>query len=854
MKYLLFILFFVIQLSAISQSADDIVQYDKLNIKFVEYLVKEKVNQFRQEKNIAPLRLDSMLYLPAEDHTYFMQQRNRLTHFQARGAKHDPQRRFEYFEINHVMAGENIQYIPINSLIKVDYQKDLVNIRTYNDLAEVLAKNWRYSKPHYANIITKEFSVTAVSIKVDLDKELIWATQVFGEVIGDHPLTRSNAFFPHDTLELISKKKNKKAKPLEEQQKFNYGLKKPQSFADCPRELNNKLDLSNLKLQVTRDKVLLCVYDLNKIKRLFPDSKDGLVVELISFGNTFSCDALPEKPNRRNDLSLIDGQLLKPVYQKSILKQIEQLEEENRKRKKVRGEKRCNFIILGDTPPELSGKPIDARLYYVNNKNLCTQIDFFGYCGEPLNYKPSSFPLKFDLPKDTFKPASDTFSIPINIQFEKSSSTIQSSEIDTLIEQLKAQELIIKRIDIQAFSSVEGSEEQNTKLFDARTKRLVERLGEFQQQEIEWQVNAQENWDLFYDQIIGTDWFYLNSYNRSKIRSIINDSANTVKLEPLLAEQRKAKISVVVIPKMSDKWIFKLAKSEWETVLNGFDARTASLQQVDRLEALQVFFYNNYQKCNEKQQQWIASQYVGSSSDKTALLEYRQLMFSATNFGVSMPLETVEKLKKLNTNLGSLELDYNIKSIIASNADLFDEKTKIPLIKSLMNQAKIDEVPSKVYQELELWYHVEIANLVFGSQDKKGLDKAEPSLQYVREFYINENSTTEDTIRLAKFMVLFDKLDWVTELLKPIAFDTLRNPYKKQALKLYLQTCIAHDLSGRDTEMQLVVTNAFETLGEKQWCRLFFTPCAIPYKVFDYDPLRYLYCEACKEYTTSPVD
>ena len=843
-----------LQLLLIAQSKTDKLDYNNLNNKYLEYLVKQKIDKFRTEKGLLPLLSDSLLLLPACDHTDFMKLNNELTHFQKRGAKHTPQRRIEFYEINGVLAGENVEYLPINTLLKVDYQKQVVAIKTYEDLANAVALGWRHSKPHYANILTEEYTITALCIKVDTKKNLLWATQLFGQITGKHALTKTNSSFPFETFGPDQKKKTKKLKPLQEQIRYSYRLKRPDDFSDCPRELNNKLDLSNLKLQVTRDKVMLCVYDLNKIKRLFSGSKDGLAVELISFNDAFGCSNYVERPNRRNELSQLDGLLLKPVYRNAIHKQVAQLEEENRQRKKERGVQRCNYIDLGETPASMSGKPMDARLYYVKNKNLCTEIQFFGYCGEPLQFKPKDLSIRFDLPKSEYVPKADTFAIDISIGFEKSSSQIKSSEIDSLIEQIKGKELEVKSVKIEAFASIEGTEENNQSIFENRTKELILRLKEFQQREIVWSLNATENWSLFYDQIIGTDWFYLNSLSRSKVRAAVNNPENQAELEPLFSAQRTAEIHIVVLPELNDKWKFTLAQSEWNSLITATNFQSVSEETAKALEDLQNFFYSNFDKFSDQKKEWISSIYVPGYSNKISLLRYRQLMFQIKRNGISDPIETVELLKKLNGDIQSNEADYNTKSIIASNAELFDEKTKIPLIKSLMKQAEQDGIIGTTYEELELWYHIEMANLVFGSQNKKGRDKADPSLEFIREFYITPSSGTKDSIDLAEFFILFDKQDWAVQLLKPIAYDSLPNAYKKTALDLYLRNCLDVDLEGRNTEMQLTVLNAYETLGQRKWCRLFFTPCAVNYNVFEYPMLRFLYCEACKEFITTVAE
>ena len=71
-----------LQLLLIAQSKTDKLDYNNLNNKYLEYLVKQKIDKFRTEKGLLPLLSDSLLLLPACDHTDFMKLNNELTHFQ----------------------------------------------------------------------------------------------------------------------------------------------------------------------------------------------------------------------------------------------------------------------------------------------------------------------------------------------------------------------------------------------------------------------------------------------------------------------------------------------------------------------------------------------------------------------------------------------------------------------------------------------------------------------------------------------------------------------------------------------------------------------------------------------------
>lgn len=830
-----------------AQHSSELLNYESLNIAYLEQLVKQRIDSFRVEKGIEPLRNDSLLLRAAKQHSNYMKGKNKLTHFQEKGPKHDPQKRFEYFKINHVLAGENVAFIPINTLLLVDYAEDAIKIRTYADLAEAIALNWRYSKPHYSNILTTAFEVTAISIQIDLNSNSLWATQVFGQVLGPHEYTKGTSSFPYDELLPTQKKKVLKPAPdLKTKTKYAYRLKHPDSHLDCPRELNNKIDVSNLKLQIIRDEVVLCVYDLNKIKRLFIEKKDGLVVELIDFENSVSCTGInAQKANTRNGLGRIDGELLKPVYRNEILKQIELLEEQNRKRKSARNEVRCNYLVLGNVTLERLKRPVKAKLYFVNDGNLCTEIEFFGFCGKLLDFKPSNMPLRFDLKPSNYKPLSDTLLEVISVNFEKGNTTFNHAGYDDLLKQIEKKEVMVKRIHIDANASVEGTEKENELLTQKRAVALSKTLSQYQNKSVLWTVSSKENWDLFFKQIRGTKWAYLSSWSKEKIRRTINDSSHLQELEPFFSKQRAAKLQLTLVPVMNDSWKFRMAKSEW---LKIWSQQSGIMEQetVDHLLEIQSFFYNNYHNCSEEEKNFIDQQaHVDVKGKEMTLLTYRSLMWKLKKGTDIEPILVVDRLKRINRVLLSEEVDYNIKAIIAKHAEAFDEKMKLPLIRSLLNQAEQGGGDQKTIHELQMWYHIEVASLVFGSQNKKGMRKAEASLNFIREFYISDHSGVEDSIDLAEFFILFGKSEWASALLRPLAFKK----QNRTALELYLRNCVEKDYEGRVEELRVITAEAFNILGEKTWCRMFYTPCSIPYYVLDYPPLYTLYCSACMDFS-----
>lgn len=191
------ILFCITTLGLKSQNAQEPVDFDKLNTSFLEHLTKMKIDELRRQKRLKPLRNDSILFLAAQNHSAYMSAHNKLSHFQKDNkALEDPQLRIEFYGAVNVFAGENVLYFPTGASVNVKYQKEPIAPKTYEEYAQALAQGWKHSKPHYSNIISKDYIITGLSITYDAKSEQLWATQVFGQVLGAYQFTDHSGIFP----------------------------------------------------------------------------------------------------------------------------------------------------------------------------------------------------------------------------------------------------------------------------------------------------------------------------------------------------------------------------------------------------------------------------------------------------------------------------------------------------------------------------------------------------------------------------------------------------------------------------------------------------------------------------------
>ncbi|UTW61553.1 hypothetical protein KFE98_16265 [bacterium SCSIO 12741] len=601
----------------------------------------------------------------------------------------------------------------------------------------------------------------------------------------------------------------------------------------------------DLSLTVTREEVLLCVYDLFAFRSLFRSSKDGLTAELVSFDNQYSCDeAYEPKPNTRNGKSIVDGMLLPPIYRNNIEKQVMELYEKARKRPKTKGEKTCHYLRLGATPEGMSDFPLEAKLHFINNKVLCSELNFYSYCGSLPNVEAPKLELVLDLRSDGVRPNRKTTTVHAEVEFPKGKVDFDTDQLSAIVGFMKNQEVKVQSVYLQAFASVEGSASENEQLFTGRAKSLVKYLQGFQSDSISYEVKSQENWDLFYKQLEGSDFLHLKRKSKEEIKKWLRVEENRLAVEHLLAEQRKALVTIRVKPVESDLWDWMLLRDEWLDKV-----QRKELKQVDRLRQVQRYLIRNRNHV-PAELRLAFDTLLPPQGEGWEYFWYTQSIYRQ-QYGIGGPSATLaNKLKDMNPILVSKEADYNLKVLLSRDLEILEAPDRIALAQSLINEGK-GWLPDSVQQKLDVWFHLEMARLVFLSQDEEDLTKADPSLDYLEMNYLQIDSSDSRRLDLASMMLAFGRVNQADSLIQPLVEADEPN---LQALRLYL-TAIAPVLyEHREPALASLLLESYEKLGPKNWCRLFIGKCKIPLHVLDQPGLRSLYCESCSGMINSQPD
>lgn len=289
--------------------------------RYLEYLVKVRIDSVRRLHNCQALPNDSILYLASKFHSRYMSTSGNFSHIQKDEKKTEtPQLRAEYFGAKDYGTGENIIMIPFNAFVSRKSGESLP-IYTYESWADEAVYGWVNSKGHFANIINCKYQVTGLTVELNMEKKTIYCCQNFAIIHGKTDFEESKIMFPEsDKLpppvqtKFLPAENSKKKKEL-----YPYHLKEGDARrCEACTSLLAAQPLSSVYRDAA-DNLILRVENAEFVRRLLNSRGDGFAVEIVEF-NDYLCGnpVYYSKPSRRNGLYLLNGTLTKPLFRKEL--------------------------------------------------------------------------------------------------------------------------------------------------------------------------------------------------------------------------------------------------------------------------------------------------------------------------------------------------------------------------------------------------------------------------------------------------------------------------------------------------------------------------------------------------------
>lgn len=186
MRKLVVLILFSLVLSASAQTAaNDTLDPNRFNKRFLEKLVLNKVNAYRKSKGLSELAFNPSIYKVSEDHLNYIKNKA-LTHEQNVPGKVEVHDRLKYYTRARSFAvSENIArtYVltPTYNFSK-NGSSSLTTAYTYDQAAEYLVNAWLQSAYHVSNMSQAVYDMSGVSLYLNPKDKTLTAVQVFAKI------------------------------------------------------------------------------------------------------------------------------------------------------------------------------------------------------------------------------------------------------------------------------------------------------------------------------------------------------------------------------------------------------------------------------------------------------------------------------------------------------------------------------------------------------------------------------------------------------------------------------------------------------------------------------------------------
>ncbi|MFP4844233.1 hypothetical protein [Winogradskyella sp. PE311] len=581
-----------------------------------------------------------------------------------------------------------------------------------------------------------------------------------------------------------------------------------------------KLKVKEVQFSIKRDKQNLFFHTNDKkwFNQLFKNSNDGIAIDVVS-KTIYDCTL------EDVDSEQIRGTLLRPVYASRLKSGLKPFG------------KNMFRVLVGRIPDNLKNEDLEYNMLFLGNKSLCRYqviFDLQAYKWDLLDMGMYLDSLSLTNEK-LIKEDDDKFEIKyktlrFKIPFEKNKSQYSPEDIKPLYDSLRLTNFNIKTININAYSSVEGSLERNIELQEERANSIAEAIQTYQKPTIKTSITSSENWVEFLNDIEGTDYMNLKSLSKSEIKLKLV-GAFSKEMETYLKHHRKAVITL----ELERKDIYK-NKSENELI--GLFNQSISSGALDKASQIQNSIFDKLKNREvspdiltkmEIPNQLKYLNFLNSNSSIKYQLDEKQIII------VRNELEALKKLDpknpKIRYNLAALKFRIWRYDFEPVNDAKF--KTEVYNLKNYgIDQTLIDR--------MMINYHIIKSEKYMRKRDYANKDK---SVNYINKFYKKITLSDFDYFSLAQFLAYYANIEKAAELL---TVKAKRIDVDEDLLFYYLNLTLVNKELTQTDDYRAIMLNAYN-LNSKRYCKLFnaIEKGGVTFQLLENDYLRKGYCESC---------
>lgn len=597
-----------------------------------------------------------------------------------------------------------------------------------------------------------------------------------------------------------------------------YGIKDPgkDKSEKCGEYLSTYKQLpSDVRYGIkVEDGVLLFhIRGIEYFHLLFGKNSDGIAIDIIN-RSQYDCDGrLP------NYSGINRGYLMKPMFKDEMMKN-----------SSMRGD----FIVInyGVVPSKFDLTKIEFNLIVVQKKYSCgyhtfSHLDYnnWGLIEMGLFRDSLSISDQNERRKEISKTL--TFTIP----FRRNEVVFDAEDIKPVYDSLELTDYNIIKMDIRAYSSIEGTSESNIEIQNGRARSIVSALQHYQTPEISFEITANENWVEFLNDITGTKFEAYGRLSKSDIKSKLNNPETLQDIEPMLQKHRKAIIELQLQKRFTEEENDPL-------ILKKFFDQSIKDENIDEALYIQQIILQKIRNNN------IPEDFIGKLEVPMSSLfgpihnNFAIYIFENTDTSIPENIKNFERLLKFLP--GNVKVKYNLTALTIkawAQGDVDSNGSEILNSIEALKKLPIDE---SLIRRLQVNYYIVKTQDAYQKRDYKTKDKA------IREVYWLYNKLTLsdwDRLSLAKYLSYYSQFEWAETTLEKRIKEI---DVQEELIFYYITLTIGRPDRVKQSEYRTFILNAIDK-NNARFCDLFLSNSqgGFTFQLLDSKFLRDNYCENC---------
>ena len=567
--------------------------------------------------------------------------------------------------------------------------------------------------------------------------------------------------------------------------------------------------------------VWFLITDGRFLDELLHKEGDGIAVDVI-LRSEYTCGGVAPRTT-----GYPKGTLLEPVYKAEL------------ERTKVTLKNGHVKMKAGTLSSAMAAEDHELTLLIIQDRNICHTNYFYnlqvyrwdllnmGLYMDTLTYATRSDTANAEQGKGSVRRKTMHFTIP----FEKNKAVYSPADLQPLYDSLRLTDFTIKRIDINAYSSVEGPEQRNIELQESRAQSIVKALQSFQTRNIVTSVKASENWVEFLSDISRSPYPQFAALAKVEIKRRLAEEPYSEDLEPILSKHRKAVIILELHRKdgneaMTDDQLQKAFKKALT------DKNMAYAQQLQNTAFTRILD-------KDVPSTFLAGMEVPLQREYADLLNSREAFnYLEGKTAASQTYLALLDLDRSQPNNG--HINYNL-CVLQFQLLIMGDKTVDPLeLKRRIGKLRGMGIAGPLEMRMLINHNIIMAeaDMLKGDYSKK-----DERLAFIRSNYEAVPMRNKDHLSLAQYFASYANFSDAMNILEPHLADI---DVDEDLLFYYLNLTIFDPEQTKKSGYRSTMLNAANK-NKPRYCSLFdaFDKGGITFQLLDDPYLRKTYCETC---------